>query len=151
MKTINNGLLAIALAAPILTLSGCGAASDRPELGLVTGTVTMDGQPLCNIVVLFSPDNGRPARGKTNSQGKYELTYIGHTPGCKVGHNRVEIAPNEEGEQDSEDSRDTESGGAAQRPKPGKLRIPARYNSKSELEADVQPGENEFDFKLESK
>lgn len=140
-----------ALTTLILNLSGCGSASDRPELGLVTGRITLDGAPLSNIAVVFSPDNGRPARGKTDSDGHYELTYIGNTPGCKVGHNRVEIAPNEEGEEDAEDADDTENVGAAKPLKSGKPTIPARYNIKSELEADVQPGENTFDFQLDGK
>lgn len=157
MKTINTPLLAVALATLVLNLSGCGGGSDRPELGHVTGTITLDGEPVSGTVVVFYPDNGRPARGKTDFDGKYELTYIHKTPGSKVGHNRVEIAPNEEGdneedEEDSEQAGDTENVGAAQRPRTaGKVVIPARYNTKSELEADVQPGENVFDFKLESQ
>lgn len=151
MKTIKDGLLAVALSTFLLNLSGCGKASDRPELGHVTGVVTLDDKPLKGIEVVFSPDTGRPARGKTNSEGKYELTYIGKTRGAKVGRSRVEIAPNEEGEEGSEDAGDTEEAATAKPPKPGKIKIPARYNTESKLEADVQPGENVFDFKLESK
>jgi hypothetical protein len=154
---MKHTLLAVALATLALHLSGCGGVSDQPELGRVTGTIMLDGEPLSDIAVVFHPDNGRPARGKTDSDGKYELTYIRQTRGCKVGHNRVEIAPNEEGEneeleEDSEEAGNTEDVGAAKRPmKRGKAEVPARYNSKSELEADVQPGENVFDFKLDSK
>lgn len=151
VKTIKAALLAVALSILSLNLSGCGATSDQPELGLVTGTVTLDGQPLNGIEVVFHPDNGRPARGKTDPDGKYELTYIRQTLGTKLGHNRVEIAPNEEGEEDSAGDDDSENNGAAKTAKPGKIKIPARYNTKSELEVDVQPEENVFDFKLESK
>lgn len=151
MKTVQRALLTVALSTFVLNLCGCGTPSDRPELGEVTGTITMDGEPLSEIVVVFNPDNGRPARGKTDMDGMYELTYIGKTKGCKVGHNRVEIAPSEEGEEDSEDSSDTENVGAAKRPLRGRVQVPARYNSKSELEVDVEPGKNVFDFKLESK
>lgn len=137
-----------------LSLCGCGSDSDQPELGHVTGTITMDGNPLVSTVVVFSPDNGRPARGKTDAEGKYELTYIGQTRGAKIGHHRVEIAPNEEGEDESEIEAATagESDSTPITPvKPGKVSVPARYNTDSVLEADVKAGENVFDFKLESQ
>lgn len=143
---------AVVLSFLILIVPGCGGVSDQPELGQVTGTVTLDGQPVSGIAVVFYPDSGRPARGTTDVNGKYELTYIRRTLGTKLGHNRVEIAPNEEGEEDSEDDAGSEGDGPAKTPsKSGKVKIPARYNTKSELEADVQPGRNVFDFKLESK
>lgn len=151
VKTMKHAFPAVALCTLVLNLSGCGGKSDQPELGRVTGTVTLDGAPLGGVAVVFHPDNGRPARGRTNAEGKYELTYIGNTPGSKIGNNRVEIAPNEEGEEDSGDAGDTENTGAAKRPTRGKIEIPARYNIKSELKADVKPGENVFDFKLDSK
>lgn len=155
MKTNKQTFLTVALSILVLNLSGCGGNGDRPELGHVTGTVTLDGEPVSGTVVVFYPDNGRPARGKTDLDGKYELTYIHKTLGSKVGHNRVEIAPNEEGENEEdedEEAGDTEDVGAAKRPRTSrKAVIPARYNTKSELEADVQPGENVFDFKLESQ
>jgi hypothetical protein len=150
VKTIQSGLLTVTLSMLALNLCGC-SGSDRPELGLVVGTITLDDKPVSGIVVVFQPDEGRPARGKTDQEGHYELTYIAKTPGCKVGHNRVQIAPNEEGEDESTEAADTESAAPPKRSKPGKVEIPAHYNTKSELEADVQPGENVFDFHLVSK
>jgi hypothetical protein len=149
VKVLKETLLTLALTVGVTSLAGCGSAGDQPELGQVTGTITLDGQPLKGIAVVFYPDNGRPARGSTNAEGKYELRYIRDTKGTKIGHNRVEVAPNEEGEDDFPDAQGEE---ATVKPKAkgGKPQIPARYNSKSELEADVKPGENVFDFKLES-
>ena len=129
-------------------LSGCGSGSDQPELGLVTGTVTLDGNPLSGVAVTFVPDEGRPAMGKTDDAGKYELTYIRDTPGCKVGHNKVQIGNTEE----SEDEAEQEGDDYVQKPtKSGPATIPARYNTQTELQAEVKPGENTFDFSLTSK
>jgi hypothetical protein len=154
MKRYSGAVLKISLWVVSLALCGCGSSDDRPELGQVTGTITMDGQPLVGTVVVFSPDNGRPARGKTDAEGKYELTYIGETRGAKIGHHRVEIAPNEEGEDESEIEAAT-AGEDVSAPntsvKPGKISVPSRYNTDSVLEADVKAGENVFDFKLESQ
>jgi hypothetical protein len=151
LKTIKDGLLMVALSMFALQLSGCGRVNDQPDLGQVTGTVALDGAPLKGIEVVFYPDSGRPARGKTYADGKYELRYIREVFGTKVGHNRVEIAPSEEGEEDSEGDDSSENDNAKQTRKRGKVKIPARYNTETVLEADVQPYENVFDFKLESK
>lgn len=152
MKSIQVGCLVVALMVMLLCLSGCGGPSDQPDLGRVQGTITFDGQPLSGVVVVFQPDSGRPARGRTDTEGKYELTYIRSTRGTKVGHNRVEIAPSEEDDDPAENEVDTETV-SRKRPakfKSGKPKIPARYNIKTELEADVQPGNNTFDFELTS-
>lgn len=129
---------------------GCGGQTDQPELGQVTGTITLDGKPLSGFVVVFQPASGRPARGLTDADGKYELTYIRQTKGTKVGPNRVEIAPSEDGEAEESDNSDDDSKPVAKRSKSEKPTIPSRYNVKSELKADVKAGENKCDFALES-
>lgn len=152
MKSIQAGRLAVALSVILVSITGCGGGGDQPDLGQVQGTITFDGKPLSGIVVVFQPDNGRPARGRTDAEGKYDLTYIRNTRGTKVGHNRVEIAPSEEEDFDVEAESDPD-GNAPRRPakfKSGKPKIPPKYNIRSELEVDVQPGENTFDFELTS-
>lgn len=154
-----NSKLAVRRAAVLtvilLGLPGCGGPSDQPELGQVHGAITLDGKPLSGVAVVFQPDSGRPARGRTDAEGKYELTYIRDIRGTKVGRNRVEVAPSEEGEEEEDNSADADaeadSQQAQRRALSGRPKIPARYNTKSELEVDVKPGDNTFDFQLESK
>ena len=148
-KTIPGGRLLLALSALSLSLPGCGSG-DQPELGQVSGTVTLDGKPLSGVAVVFHPESGRPARGRTDLGGRYELTYIRDTMGTKVGRNRVEIAPNEEGEDEPESPEDVDDPNVKPPVRPGRPVVPARYNTRSELEADVKPGENTFDFPLKS-
>ncbi len=133
---------------PVLlaTLAGCGARSDTPELGIVSGAVTLDGQPLPRVEVAFHPTDGRPAFGKTDAEGKYTLLYKPGTPGCKVGSNRVTIGNAEGDDEDSE----VEGDELVQVPGSNRLAIPDRYNAKTELSRDVQPGNNVFDFELTS-
>ena len=150
MKSIQIGRLAVALSVMLLSLVGCSGNGDQPDLGQVTGTVTLDGKPLSGVAVVFQPDEGRPARGMTDADGKYELTYIRTTRGTKVGHNRVEIAPSEEGDDETENIEDPDSLPMKRPTKSRKPKVPVKYNIKSELEADVQPGENTFDFELKS-
>nr|MCH9791837.1 carboxypeptidase-like regulatory domain-containing protein [Planctomycetota bacterium] len=88
---INNFLL-ITSVILCLTLSGCsGAENDQPDLGLVNGVVTLDGQPLSGASISFLPDSGRTASARTDANGYYELTYIRDTLGCKLGQNKVVI------------------------------------------------------------
>ncbi|MEX0791508.1 MAG: Ig-like domain-containing protein [Pirellulaceae bacterium] len=150
MNSIQAGRLGVTLSVILLSLPGCGGPTDQPELGQVNGTITLDGKPLSGIAVVFQPDNGRPAHGQTDAEGKYELTYIRQTRGTKIGHNRVEIAPSEGEDDPAEDETDPDSLEVKRPVKSGKPGIPARYNTKSELEVDVKPGENTFDFELSS-
>lgn len=146
-----RALSAFVIGVFVFSITGCGPSGDQPELGIVSGTVTLDGKPLAGVAIVFQPDSGRPARGITNAEGKYELTYIRQTKGTKVGPNRVEIAPNEEGEaieESASSGEESQAGGV--KPQSGKPVVPARYNVKSELKVDVKSGSNTFDFALES-
>ena len=150
MNLLQIGQWTVILSVMLLSLPGCGGSSDQPELGQVQGTITLDGKPLGGVAVVFQPENGRPARGRTDAEGKYELTYIRDTRGTKVGLNRVEIAPSEEEDDPTEELTDADSRPSKRPVRSRKPRVPARYNIKSELQADVQPGENVFDFALTS-
>lgn len=66
--------VATALAAAVL-VAGCGE-EDGPALVGVTGTVTEDGKPLAEAVVLFTPTGGgpeRPGEDVTGPQGNFKL------------------------------------------------------------------------------
>src|SRR5262245_58358957 len=57
----------------VMALVGCGA---NQQLGQVDGVVTLDGQPLGNVLVVFVPDGGRPvvrSAGVSDSAGKFQL------------------------------------------------------------------------------
>jgi hypothetical protein len=127
-------------AVQLVGLSGCSGQGDRPPLGRVSGTVTLGGQPLTDAEVTFAPESGRPSAGRTDSSGRYELSYVMRTKGAKVGKHRVFIG------WPPDDDDDGAARKTADRPK-----IPARYNRQSELTADVKSGSNTYDFKLESK
>src|SRR5512134_2265452 len=80
-------------------LSGCGGP-DHPEVGRVSGVVTLDGQPLPEATVMFQPTEGRASIATTDSAGKYSLTYLDGVPGAKLGPHKVIIrteVPGEDG------------------------------------------------------
>ena len=111
-------------------LGGCTRNGDRPDLGQVQGTVTLDGEPLKGAVIAFRPREGQPSSARTDSNGNYELHYLRDIRGAKVGFHKVKITTaTEENPQE---------------------RVPVRYNRKSNLTKNVQPRKNRFDFKLVS-
>jgi hypothetical protein len=121
----------------VFVLAGCGGGDDGrikpPELGTVTGKVTLDGKPLEGAMVEFSPATARPSFGTTDSSGAYTLNYDEKRKGAAVGEHTVKI--------------NTRLETAALGKKEG---VPARYNDKSELKATVKAGENTFDWDLKS-
>jgi hypothetical protein len=70
-----------------------------PPLGKVTGVVTLDGQPLGNATVYFTPlelefdegkrDRARTSIGVTDSSGRYTMMYLENVEGVAVGQCRV--------------------------------------------------------------
>ena len=120
----------------LMTLAGCGSGSG---LASVSGTVTLDGSPLPDALVSFYPEEGRFSSGTTDSSGHYVLDYTADEQGAVVGKHTVKITvATVQGE-----------GGPA---RPPKEKVPAKYNEKSELTVEVEPGTNaDMDFNLTSK
>lgn len=132
-------LMVVLLGVVAMTAVGCGG--DKYEnLGEVSGTITLDGEPLKHAVITFQPQGGRPAYGKTVEDGKYTMMYTGSQSGATVGMNTITITNGGE-------KRDEETGKIWFQ----KEEVPAKYNSKTELKFDVQPGSQTHDFELKTK
>lgn len=129
-------VLAVATAAP-----GCsGTRRELPPLGQVSGTISLDGQPLSKASVTFVPfERGQASYGSTDDAGRYRLVYTTNTPGAVVGSHRVEIRTGGEGYDKDGNFNETVE------------RLPTAYHVRSELKATVAAGTNELDFKLTSK
>jgi len=120
--------------------AGCGGRGDRPDLGTVRGTVTLDGAPLDLARVTFEPAKGRPSNGLTNASGEFELDYLAGIEGAVIGPHEVRISTNDLLE-------DRVTGKRTMIPE----RVPDTYNTKTILKVDVHPGENKVSFDLKSK
>ncbi|MFH1920282.1 MAG: carboxypeptidase-like regulatory domain-containing protein [Planctomycetota bacterium] len=118
-----------------LLLAGCGSSDG---LATVKGKVTLNGQPLEGAIVEFQPviAGGAPSAGKTDANGRYELMYTFKTPGAMPGDHTVSIRTGGTCFDDEGDE--------VERPE----RLPARYNSQTELNETVQPGKNTINFEL---
>lgn len=137
MKSFVTALMSIPFLLAIAALAAVGCSGGSPDVGLVTGTVTLDGEPLENAEVVFAPASGRPSTGLTDSSGRYELTYIRDVKGAVPGPHTVRITTR------PEPRADDYQGPAFREP------IPGKYNTDTELTANVEPGPNTFDFDLQ--
>ncbi len=116
---------------------GCGGgANDTPELGQVTGTITIDGKALPDVAVTFSPvEGGRASTGVTDSNGNYKLMYNTTEPGAIIGKHNVFVA----GKVDF----DVNDPNAPMTPPEGN--VPRDY-ANIEKQADVTAGSNEINL-----
>ena len=122
------------LASGLLFLSlGCEPPSNVPELGEVTGVVTLDGEPLTDATVQFDPDSAIRSQGQTDKSGRYELLYQGKVKGAVLGRHIVMIS------KISED------------PRYGHHEfLPERYWREPTLRREVKAGKNVINLELTS-
>lgn len=147
------------------TTIGCGPSG--PDLVPVRGTVMLDGQPLGQKNLYFSPEEGTPglgAGGNTKSDGSFELLAVvggalKDMKGAQVGKYRVVVSepmfPIEtELEVQGQGSEPEVAIGLPQAPKRGeKPTIPPAYSKKetTPLVVEVKAGENDLVIELNSK
>ncbi len=148
------------LALPLVV--GCGGDVNVAD---VSGVVTLDGKPLDNAIVTFSPEEGGPSGiGRTDEKGFYELYRRGQ-PGAPIGTHKVMVtsvqkntetapsAPPAEMTSDSAEYMEQALGGTPPSDYDravSKERIPAKYNSQTTLVKTVEPGDNVIDLELTS-
>lgn len=122
-------------------LAGCGDGTNKQA---VSGTVTWKGQPLDTGMIRFLPLD--PATGTETgtvvTAGKFAVP---RDQGLAPGKYRVSVSSPDPKSGTMPDAPPGERGGY-----PATERIAAKYNSKSELTAEVTAGgKNEFEFKLD--
>jgi len=123
-----------------LATVGCGGVYDST----VSGTVTLDSNPVPRGTITFKPVDGGPsAYGQIQSDGSYELR-TGREEGAPSGQYQVTVVANEPPAQQR-----SESGGP---PPPGAAITPPWYRSSrtSRLQFNVEPGSNQIDIELSS-
>lgn len=150
-STERLGLLAI-------LLTGCSASNsiDYGKVSLVdvSGTVTLDGQPLIAAVITFEdPATGNFSFARTDTAGQYTLQFDSEKDGVTPGQKVVRLSTTrsmlglrgEVGEEAGEAS--TEGEGAGQRKQE---LVPDCYNGKSKLQVEITPSSGTIDFELKS-
>ncbi|UUO09002.1 Ig-like domain-containing protein [Blastopirellula sp. J2-11] len=116
-----------------LLLLGCGQSG--PATGLVSGAITLNGEPLPSAEVVFYPDSGRASSGATDENGQYELMFTYDTKGCLPGEHQVVVSTRVLSSDEPDAVRMPEL-------------VPRKYRKKGELTATVEPGKNVINFDL---
>ena len=153
--------------AAVMFLTGCGTAPQadysKVKLVAVSGTVTLDGDPVSHAIITFDDvRTGGFSYAQTDSSGRYELQFdsvmSGATAGDKIvqistarrllGVNQDDDGGGAEESGDDEDSASVEDGGSAET---GTERIPQCYRGpESQLRVTVRTSAATFDFDLKS-
>ena len=131
----------------------CGCSPSDPSLVAVSGTVTLNDQPLANATVTFIPKDGTPGVGgvgKTDAGGKYTLTGSrDDAAGIPPGEYRVVVSKRlmPDGSEGPADDNTPPMNS------PAKESLPEGYSSMSlgTLSATVRPGAGPIDFALKAK
>ena len=124
-----------------LSLAAFAAGCHRgPDLGTVTGTVRVNGQPLpfaYGRVQSFNPP-GTYGSAYTDKDGTYELQFSKSYRGAPIGQHRITIRP-ASGEELPEDGRPVAA-----------VQLPDRFTSGGEVIREVKPGHNVHDFDIQA-
>src|SRR4051794_9647239 len=139
-------VVAMGLGAP-----GCSGTDDGLPREAVSGNVTLDGKPLANGAIQFTPSGGDKSgvsvgAGSPIANGRYSIERDkGLVPGSyKVTVNAAGAPGGGDAGKPAEPGRPTKAS------RPTEL-IPSKYNSGTTLTAEVKKGgPNTFDFPLES-
>ncbi len=121
-----------------LSLAGCGPASDGPPLHSVSGAVTFAGEPIADGEIRFIAADGKRIDAGKIDAGQYRVQ-------TSIGKKRVEVYA----------VRKDPNKLIPSAIEPGKhepateMYIPAKFNEKSELTADIAAGGKKgLDFTL---
>jgi len=127
----------------LLFLQGCSQKENEPIYGMIQGSVTFEGQPVRDAVILFQdPEQSVYLQSTTDQDGKFNFSSM-PGGGLPVGNYQIAVQR------------------AAARMAPGQPIPPlapfppvdAKYGNPdtSSLQVEVQPGENRFEADLKRK
>ena len=152
MQKVVGAIAICTLLLPVL--AGCGGdTADLPDVVPVTGTITIDGEPVSGVNVTFIPTGsttGGSSYGATDATGKYELTSDDGRTGVGAGEFKVVC-----GKWVMADGSDFvgEPGGPSPMEAGAKEMLPPKYSQESAttLKATVPAGGGTVDFDLKNK
>ena len=124
---------------------GCSQSGDELPREAVSGTVTLDGTPVSNGTITFIPDTGVGGGGGTITDGAFSIPRAtGLVPGkFKVAINASEKTATTKPQQVSGTKKEVQF---------AKELIPTKYNSNTELTAEIKKGgTKDLKFDLKSK
>lgn len=138
-----------------LVVSTIGCGNSLPDVVPVTGTITLNGEPLPHARVRFYPDldnmGGAIARGLTDDAGHFSLQLPGKPdPGAYVGECKVTVSEGPIPDEIREGTNAQAAGGDFRNSLPNRP-IPKDYSrvGQTSLRATVSAENDAYDFELE--
>ncbi len=135
--------------------SGCEPkpTANYRTLGLVvvSGRVTLNGQPLTKAVITFDDaQDGTFSYGLTDANGNYKLRIDSDKWGVKPGKKIVRISTARKilGLNTSEEGGENSSEKQALKSESAKEIVPEKFGKRSELSVEVSPSSRTFNFDL---
>jgi hypothetical protein len=121
----------------ILALAIVPGCNRNPHnLAEVEGSVLIEGKPVRGLTLTFQPESevATTSVAYTDAEGNYYCQYTRDLRGAFIGKHTVSINhwPPDDYPRDAI-----------------RYRIPARYNTNSELQIEVKPGRNTFDWDVQ--
>lgn len=159
LKRVQRPVVCLPICLGLFIVIGCGRNGLEPDydkLGLVevSGRVTLDGQPLAGVQVVFEESQFIYSYGDTDQEGRYQLMFDSRKSGIMPGKKTVRFRPRTiseaegggagkagAGETESDDP-DVSSGGLPP--------IPDCYKRGSKIQVEVTPSTKSFNFSLKS-
>lgn len=95
--------------------AGCSGEEQAPQVDVypASGTVTLNGDIVADAAVLFIPQKGPTARGRTNEKGEFVLTSYTDKDGAVAGKHAVVVTKTEGGDDPVSEEGDTEESASA--------------------------------------
>lgn len=136
MCALNQVFKPASLAVAVLVLAGC---SQQEQRYAVSGTVTVDGKPLDDVTIIFTPDGKGLSGAAEVMNGKFVCSTKG---GPSVGTFNVRLSPNEaEMEEVEEDISELAT--------PRRPRVPLKYQRLGGLQVEITGADDQMlDLKL---
>jgi hypothetical protein len=142
-RTLFKQLAGMAAVGLLTVVAGC---NPTPTEGIIRGTVTLDGQPLkTGSVQLTAVDGRAPTAGAQIVDGKFETKAALTKFKVEIESNVIRTLDGKEIDPNKKVDKINDSN---QKSVP---LVPDRYNKKTELTIDVQPGVQEPKYELTSK
>jgi hypothetical protein len=143
---------ALVLIAVMLVVAGCSGSGDNLPREAISGVVTLDGQPLADGMIQFSPpqqgventtSGGSPIKGGRFSIDQEKGLVPGlYTVSIFAAGKRAGADPANKGQPGAGGNKGTDV---------AKELIPARYNSQTELKHEIKKGGSNDNLKFDLK
>lgn len=156
MRTMQRSSYLTTAVLVTLTAAGCGSGldADYSKIGLVpvSGTVTLDGEPLAGAVVFFEARDLTRSYATTDAAGRYQMQFNSEVTGVPPGPKTVRISTAASTGEDADEASEELEEDPDARPTADQAveKVPPCYHRNSTLQVTIDDSRTQYDFDLRS-